>query len=202
MSEKIKAKRREEIVNACEELYQTKTFKEITLKDISHKTSFSRPSIYNYYKTKEEIFIALIKREYERWNEDLEGINGNVSLSEEEFSKLIAKSLEKREQLLKLLSTNLYEIEENSRLERIVEYKIPFNRSMELFKKALDKFFNEMSEEEKINATNTFFSFIQGIYPYTMATQKQKEAMFEAKTKYVYTDLYEFTYKGILTILG
>ena len=68
------AERREEIVNACEQLYQTMSFKEITLKEIGKVTSFSRPTIYNYFKTREEIFLALFEREYDRWNEELETI--------------------------------------------------------------------------------------------------------------------------------
>ena len=68
---KLVAKRREEIINACEQLYQTMSFKEITIKEISGVTSFSRPTIYNYFQTKEEIFLALFEREYNRWNEDL-----------------------------------------------------------------------------------------------------------------------------------
>ena len=34
--------RREEIISACEKLYQTMSFKEITLKDIAGATSFTR----------------------------------------------------------------------------------------------------------------------------------------------------------------
>ena len=68
------AQRREEIINACEKLYQTMSFKEITLKEIGQETSFSRPTIYNYFQTKEEIFLALFELEYNRWNEDLEMI--------------------------------------------------------------------------------------------------------------------------------
>ena len=41
------AERREEIIDACEKLYQKLSFKEITLKDIGKETSFSRPTIYN-----------------------------------------------------------------------------------------------------------------------------------------------------------
>ena len=52
----IIAQRREEIVNACDELYKTMSFKDITLKEIGKVTSFSRPTIYNYFQTKEEIF--------------------------------------------------------------------------------------------------------------------------------------------------
>ena len=54
--------RREEIIAACETLYQTMGFKEITIKEIADYTSFSRPSIYNYFETKEEIFLALLQK--------------------------------------------------------------------------------------------------------------------------------------------
>ncbi len=63
--------RKEEIINACEKLYQTMSFKDITLKEIGKETSFSRTSIYNYFQTKEEIFLALLKREYDTWIREL-----------------------------------------------------------------------------------------------------------------------------------
>ena len=97
--------RREEIISACEKLYQTKSFREITLKDIGNETSFSRPTIYNYFQTKEEIFLALFETEYRRWNEDLEKIlKENDQLTRTQVAEEIGHSLEKREQLLKLLS--------------------------------------------------------------------------------------------------
>ena len=57
-------RRREEIMDACEKLYETMGFHSITIKNISTETSFSRPSIYNYFQTKEEIFLGLLTREY------------------------------------------------------------------------------------------------------------------------------------------
>ena len=96
------AARREEIINACERLYQTISFREITLKEIGNVTSFSRPTIYNYFETKEEIFLTLFAREYLRWNEVLIRIlNENDSLTGNELSAKIADSLSDRVQLLK-----------------------------------------------------------------------------------------------------
>ena len=59
--------RREEIVNACALLYETMGFKEITIKDIAAATSFTRTSIYNYFQTKEEIFLALLQHGLQTW---------------------------------------------------------------------------------------------------------------------------------------
>lgn len=104
-SKELTQARREEIINACEKLYQTMSFKDITIKEIGNVTSFTRTSIYNYFQTKEEIFLALFEKEYIRWNEELEDIRGEEDeLSKEELSDRIAASLARREQLLKLLS--------------------------------------------------------------------------------------------------
>ena len=86
------AARKEEIINACEKLYQTMSFKDITLKEIGNETSFSRPTIYNYYQTKEEIFLALFEREYIRWNEELQSIlMDNEKLAKEQIAEKLAK---------------------------------------------------------------------------------------------------------------
>ena len=108
------AQRRETIINACEALYQTMSFKDITLKEIGNEVPFSRPTIYNYFETKEEIFLALFEREYDRWNADLEAILAEKEmLTTEQIADRIARSLEKRVQLLKLLSMNNFDMEAN-----------------------------------------------------------------------------------------
>ena len=43
--------RQEEIIAACRKLYETMSFKDITLKEIGQHTSFTRTSIYNYFET-------------------------------------------------------------------------------------------------------------------------------------------------------
>ena len=48
-SEALTNARREEIIDACAQLYERLPFKEITLGAIGAKTSFTRTSIYNYF---------------------------------------------------------------------------------------------------------------------------------------------------------
>lgn len=117
-SPELTAARKDEIMNACEKLYQVKTFKEITLQDISRETSFTRTSIYNYYETKEEIFLGLFEREYVVWTQEIGSLGEETAeITREELALALAGSLQKRKLLLKLLSVNLYDLEENSRME-------------------------------------------------------------------------------------
>lgn len=194
--------RREEIVAACEQLYQTMSFKDITLKEISCVTSFSRPTIYNYFQTKEEIFLALFEREYDRWNEDLEKIlSSDKAFSRKELAEQIAKSLERRTQLLRLLSMNNYDMEENSREELLVSFKRAYGKSLMLFREILRKYISEMSEAEVEQIMYVFFPFMFGIYPYAEVTAKQKDAMKEAEIDYKYQSIYEITYNCLTRLL-
>ena len=197
------AQRRDEIVAACEQLYQTMSFREITLKEIGNITSFSRPTIYNYFETKEEIFLALFQREYDRWNEDLTAIlNGNGRLTKKELAEKIADSLAGREQLLKLLSMNNYDMEANSRQELLNAFKQSYGRSMHLVCMLLEKFCPDMSVTDIQNFIYIFFPFMFGIYPYTAVTEKQKQAMKEAGINYVYQTVFELTYGCLIRLLG
>lgn len=197
------ALKREEIINACEQLYQTMSFREITLKEISKITSFSRPTIYNYFETKEEIFLGLFQREYDRWNEDLTAIlDGNERLTKKELADRIAGSLAGREQLLKLLSMNNYDMEANSRQELLNTFKQSYGGSMHRMCMLLGKFCPDMSVTDIQNFIYIFFPFMFGIYPYTAVTEKQKTAMKEAGINYVYQSVYELTYGCLIRLLG
>ena len=197
------ALKREEIINACEQLYQTMSFRDITLKEIGNITSFSRPTIYNYFETKEEIFLGLFQREYDRWNEDLTAIlNGNEQLTKKELAGHIANSLAGREQLLKLLAMNNFDIEANSRQELLNTFKQSYGSSMHLMCMLLEKFCPDMSVTDIQNFIYTFFPFMFGIYPYTSVTEKQRLAMKEAGINYVYQTVYELTYSCLIRLLG
>lgn len=90
-SEKLTYARKEEIINACASLYKTMSFKEITLKEIGKATSFTRTSIYNYSRIKEEIFLALLQREYELWIAQLKQIQvTHEKMTRLEFADTIA----------------------------------------------------------------------------------------------------------------
>ena len=194
-SPELTAARKEEIIAACEKLYQTMSFKDITIQEIAKFTSFTRPSIYNYFETKEEIFLALLQKEYERWTADLEAvIDGNDRMTRDEAAQALAHSLERREQLLRLMSMNNYDMETNSRMERLTEFKMAFGNSIRTVDRMLQKFCPEMRERNRQNFLYAFFPFVYGIYPYAVVSDMQREAMDAAGTGFVFHSIYELAY--------
>ena len=201
-SRELTQARREEIVGACARLYETMGFREVTIKEISAETSFSRPSIYNYFETKEEIFLALLQREYELWAEELERIPAErKALCAEELASVLAHTLEHRTLLLKIQAMNLYEIEDHSRLERLEEFKRTFFRAMNAVDGCLAAFLPEMTERERSDFRYSFFPFLYGVYPYAFPTGKQRAAMENAGIAYRPASIYDLAYGCLKKLL-
>ena len=184
-SEELTNARKEEIIDACAALYETMGFRDITIRDIGAKTSVTRTSIYNYFQTKEEIFLALLQREHELWIADLEGIaHLNVPLSAEQFADALAHTLEKRGCMLKLMSMNLYDMERNSRLENLVAFKKAYANALQAVTRCLEQAFPSMTVSDIQEFLYAFFPFLFGVYPYTSHTDKQRKAMELAHVDY------------------
>lgn len=198
----IAAKRKEEIVSACEKLYKSMSFRDITIKDIAKETTFTRASIYNYFETKEEIFLSLYEKEYYIWNDDLEEILRSVKkFTKNSFADKIANTLEKRVMLLKLMAMNNYDMEENSRLECLISFKIAYLKSINTFSKLLSKFNPLLTKKEIDDIIYMFYPFIYALYPYSHVTKKQMMAMEKAGHKWNENTIYKLTYNFIINIL-
>ena len=182
-SEKLTIARKEEIVDACAQLYETVPYGKITIGMIGEKTSFTRTSIYNYFRTKEEIFLALLEREYAAWADELEELAA-ADAAPEEFPARFAALLGRRSCMLKLLAMNLYDMEAGSSPENLVGFKKAYKRAMEATERCLRRHFAFLTEEDARQFSYAFFPFLFGVYPYTEVTDKQAEAMKTAGVPY------------------
>ncbi len=201
-SDELTNARREEIINACESLYRTMSFREITIKEIGNETSFTRTSIYNYFRTKEEIFLALFKREYELWIAELNAVmDREEHMTAEDFADMLAHSLENREQLLKLMSMNLYDMESSSRPEHLRDFKAVYGECLMTVSKCLEKYFQDMTDDERQSFLYSFFPFMFGIYPYTNVSEKQRTAMEQANIEYKPVTIYDITFNCVKRLL-
>ena len=194
--------RKEEIISACAKLYESMGFKEITLKEIGAATTLTRTGIYLYFETKEEIFLALLAREYDAWVEEMQAVIARKeAMSREEVADVLARTLTDHPRLLRLLSMNLYEMEANSRPERLAEFKVSFGASLQTVDRMIQKYLPGMDDAGRKRFLYAFFPFIYGIYPYTSVTEKQRIAMEQAGIPYVYQSAYDLTCHCLIKLL-
>lgn len=194
-------RRREEILDVAEDLYLELPFKDINIKEIGNRLSFTRTAIYTYFDNKEEIFLALLEREYIEWEEDLQQLLEKEQLSREAFARALSQSLEQRFLLLKILTVDMAAIDAKSRMEPLIAFKAVYGRSLQLLEQLLERHFPKRSQQDNQAFVFSFFPFLYGVYPYTEVTDKQKEAMAQAAVPFVYMTVGEMIENCILHLL-
>ena len=126
------AARREEILEAAGQLLMTQEYDAVSLTAIAEKTSISRPSMYNYYETRELVFADLMLREYEKWRMALlERLS--EPQSREKFCEIMVDILWEREILLKLLSLQLSVWDHRYSEDTIIRFQhgvVPFAQAL------------------------------------------------------------------------
>ena len=74
-----------------------------------------------------------MKREYDSWIEQLcQAMESKETMTDDEIADVLARTLDDRRQLLKIMSMNHYDLEENSRMELLVEFKVSYGNAMKL----------------------------------------------------------------------
>ena len=123
-------------------------------------------------------------------------------MSAAQFASELARTLERRGRMLKLLSMDYYDMEANSRMEELAAFKVTYGAVMGAVARCLETFFPQMAQEDIQGFLYAFFPFLFGIYPYTVVSEKQRQAMEQAGTSYVVLSVYEITRSLVEKLLG
>ncbi len=202
VTEEHKEKRKQEIIDACERIYREKGFTAVNIKEISTAISFTRPAIYSYFETKDEILLVLLNREYEKWIDSLEETEKQIEQGDrEQTAALIAHTLGDRGILLRIQNMNLFEMELNCRVERLAEFKVLYRTVVETLTRIAGAY-NPQSTVEEINRfCMNFNAFLFGVYPFVYHTEKQLEALELAKVPRIDTTIFDMAYHCLIKVL-
>ncbi len=194
--------RREEIISACAQLYAERDFHGVTIEDIGARTTFTRTSIYNYFETKEEIFLALLHREYLAWAAELDALAQTAAGGADALAKGLADTLDHRPTMLRLMSTSLFEMEAHSRVEALADFKRGCSRLISALDACVAAFCPEMDADARERFRFAFLPFVYGVYPYSAVTEKQRMAMDQAEMRYDPPAQHEMVRQGAAMLLG
>ena len=195
------ASRQEEIISAADMLFSQAGYEGVHFKAISKLTSCKRPTIYLYYKTKDEILLDLLKREMLEWDAVLRaGFAAAASMTKNEFCVFLAETIAPREKMLRLFAILCTNIENQCRLEKLVEFKKEAPAGFIAIGAALEKFFPRAGIEKVADFMVGFLTYMHGLFPLAYPSQKQLDAMALAGMEYRRLDFKASFYQGILLL--
>ena len=67
-----KQQRREAILATAWDMFQTMPYSAIVMNDVAKQMNLAKGTLYLYFKTKEELFLALLSQQFSAWFDDLD----------------------------------------------------------------------------------------------------------------------------------
>ena len=127
-SKEAKLKKRKILLDEVQKRYAKNTFDAIKMVDVAAGCKVSKGTIFNYFESKETLFLTLLMREYGKWFDGLyQRIQGADPMDEGAFVNLVLNyvdvSLSENEQLFHLIGLSHSRLEHNVSLRLAEQYR-------------------------------------------------------------------------------
>lgn len=120
-----KQQRRQAILAAAWALFQTQQYDDVNMVDVAREVGVAKGTLYLYFQTKEELFLAVLQTQFEQWFEVIVGrlTAASTPLTPEQLAEMLADSLATRSALTRLFALTHLVLEHNSNYDEIVAFK-------------------------------------------------------------------------------
>lgn len=173
--------RYEDILQRTAELFLVQEYADITLTSVAKDLHISRPAIYNYFPSKEELFLALLKREYLTCEQKMKETFTD-SLPTKTFCRTLVQVFYRQPLFVKLLSLHTAALEDKCGYEIMSQFKrdtLPFFKTQFAI---IRKQYSGTKEENCWQFLQQLTTLSQTFYQYANLPQDQIDLMRELKT--------------------
>ncbi len=121
-----KQERRQAILAAARQLFAQSGFDAVGMAGVAGQAGLAKGTLYLYFKTKEEMFLALLEEEFAGWFDGLDAGLAQLPLraGDERFVALVCASLEQHPTLIRLLAILHTLVERNVDDDAALRFKL------------------------------------------------------------------------------
>ena len=125
MREEQQEERRQAITDMAWQLFQDRSYSEVNILDVAQVVGLAQGTVYLYFPTKEELFLAVQVQQFAAWFEDIDGRLQNLpsGCGSEEVVLSITESLVTRLSLTRLFAILHVILEQNIGYDTAVQFK-------------------------------------------------------------------------------
>lgn len=129
INDEQKAQRRQVILSSAQRLFQDTPYNSLSMAQIAADAGIAKGTIFLYFDTKEELFLALTWQEYQECFMTMNtGLSRYLSLSTtcsiEEFLDILHKAFTENQALLRLIAINSVILEQNITPATALNFKL------------------------------------------------------------------------------
>ena len=197
-SEEQIQERIQEIVNAASVIFTSSGYDGLNFSNISEYTKFTRPNIYKYFKTKDEILLVILKEDLKSFVTSLvKSFKFNKLYSLYEISEIWTDTLMNHEKLLDIYALLFTVIEKNVSVEALSAFKKEALSAQLSLIDLVSQLFPNTRSDSITDFVSSHFTLAIGLYPMSKLNSLQIEAIKLAELSYTPVD-FKKTYMSTL----
>jgi TetR/AcrR family transcriptional regulator len=137
------------ILEAAAELYETRDFDDVHMVAIAERVGLAKASLYEYFSTKDDVFLALALRDVESWASDVESRLGRLRRPDaDRIAAALTAALRGQARLLRLRLTVRSIVERRPAAGAVADFQRSFFASMQRVAAALHAACPQLTPEE------------------------------------------------------
>ncbi len=120
-----KAARRQAIIDQAWALFQENRYEAVNIIDVARSVGLAKGTVYLYFQTKEELFLAILEQQFEQWFEEIDETLSRLAppASIATVARLLTDSLNRRPALTRLFALAHVILERNVDYEAARRFK-------------------------------------------------------------------------------
>lgn len=124
MTDADKQVREQHIIDTAQTLLMTRGYNEINMNALAEAAGLAKGTLYLYFKTREELFLALYEQQLKHWVDDVRAeLDPVEKLDNPGLVGLLVRSVLDRPQLTRLIALTPIILEQNISIERAYQHK-------------------------------------------------------------------------------
>jgi AcrR family transcriptional regulator len=137
------------ILEAAAELYETRNFDDVHMAAIAERVGLAKASLYEYFSTKDDVFLALARRDVESWASDVESRLRRLRRPDaERIAAALTAALRGQARLLQLRLTVRSIVERRPATGTVADFQHSFFASRQRVAVALNAACPQLTPEE------------------------------------------------------
>lgn len=199
------AERREAILEAARMLFSKLDYDAISLNEIARQAGFSKPNVYRYFSTREEIFLTIFAEHQSKFVGQLKERISKIRSRKNSAGRIADVWVEqatKHPVFLDLLPQLMTSLEKNSSVDQIAEFKITAMQHFADLVQALANTHPQLSVEQWQFVVQSSIALMAGLWPMTNPSEKVSEAMERASMDHADWQFKPLMRQGILSLIA
>lgn len=174
-----KEQRRSQILHAAAELLAEEGFEKVSLNGIARRAGVAKSNIYRYFESREDIYLQLLKDDWQEWLEVLEAALAPLAGSDDvdQVTTLIGKRIADSPRMCQLMSVLASVLEDNISEALLYRFKLDSVQMGMRLVQQIHTALPGIQQQHLLPAVQSIIALIAGLWPLTNPNERVAKVM-------------------------